>query len=126
MVGVVSVVSKCPHCGGRIVAKPISRLYLWEGKPFRSRFVWAALRPKNIRWGNLLFGDWVNFFVIVSVLFAAWSYSHDSEVYREFYADPCAFVLENYQVCLEVDKGQNLKIDEGLIVEVPESLGGGG
>ena len=91
---------KCPHCNGSLISRPISKLPLWEGDPFKSKFKWEALKWRNLNLKNLIIGDWINFMVIVSILFVAWAYLHDSAAYREIYNNPCNFVKNNIDACL--------------------------
>ena len=99
---------KCPHCNGSLIAKPISKLPLWEGYPFKSRFNWEALKWKNLNLKNLIVGDWMNLMIILSILFVAWAYTHDSEAYREIYSNPCDYVKENIDACNSFDEENKL------------------
>ena len=92
----------CPHCKEKIIEKPISKLHIWEGEPFKSKFNWAAFRWGNLNLKNLLIGDWMNLLIIVTILFVAWSYTHDSAVYREIYSNPCSYVIQNIGACEEI------------------------
>ena len=108
---------KCPHCNGSLIGKPISKLPLWGGDPFKSRFNWEALRWRNLNIKNLIIGDWLTFMVIVSILFVAWAYAHDSETYREIYSNPCDYVMKNIDACLEFNNtNEVLWIDQDLII----------
>ena len=113
---------KCPHCNGSLIAKPISKLPLWEGDPFKSRFNWGALKWKNLNLMNLIVGDKLNFMIIMSILFVAWAYTHDSATYREIYNDPCDYVMKNIDACLEFEKQTNLSLwinKDSIIMDRP-------
>ena len=122
---------RCPHCNGGLISKPISKLPLWEGNPFKSKFNWEALKWKNLNLKNLIIGDLLNFMLTIFLLLALWSYGHDSEAYREIYSNPCDYVMKNIDVCIEFEKNdkilwidQDLIIREANLTEIPAGDGG--
>ena len=113
---------KCPHCNGNLISKPISKLPLWEGNPFKSKFNWEALKWKNLNLMNLIIGDRISFMVIVSILFVAWAYAHDSAAYREIYSNPCDYVEKNIDACMIFKERDNITLyinPDLIITEVP-------
>ncbi len=118
---------RCPHCKGDLISKPISKLPLWEGEPFKSKFNLEALKWKNLNIKNLIIGDWINLMIILSILFVAWAYTHDNETYREIYSNPCNYVMKNIDACIEFENrnaslyiGPNLLIQEFNLTEWEE------
>ncbi len=119
---------KCPHCNTTIVNKPISKLPLYKevepynfmGKDYTTKFNWEALKWSNLNLMNLIFGDWINLAIILSVLFMAVAYGHDSEVYREIYSNPCDYVKQNSRACFlfEEQNKSNLMIMPDLSISL--------
>ncbi len=99
---------RCPHCNGSLISKPISKLPLWEGDPFKSKFNKEALIWKNLNIKNLIIGDWMNLMIILSILFVAWAYQQDTATCREIYEHPCDFVKENNKACIGFNKTNTL------------------
>ena len=115
---------KCPHCKADIISKPISKLplyietepYNFLGKIYRRKFNWEALKWKNINLMNLIIGDWINFMIIISILFVAWAYTHDSAAYREIYSNPCDYVKKNIDACMVFEQNEILQINPDLTI----------
>lgn len=109
---------KCPHCKADLIIKPISKLPLWEGESFKSKFNWEALKWKNLNIKNLIMGDWINLMIIWTVLFVAWAYLHDTEVCREIYENPCDYVLNNTDTCSKLkEQDKTTYIYPGLLIQ---------
>ena len=115
---------RCPHCKLEIIGRPISKLPLYRetepyeflGKTYHSKFNWEALRWQNLRLKNLIIGNPLNLAIILSVLFMAWAYTHDSAAYREVYSNPCDYVKKNIDACLEFEKNETLRINPDLTI----------
>ncbi len=83
---------KCRNCGTKIIAYPI-----WKGQEFGEPFAF-----NKINWRNLLIGDWTKLLVIVSLIFVAIAYGHDTKVCRDIYENPCDFITENQHACRDI------------------------
>jgi hypothetical protein len=99
---------KCKSCGAEQIEYPISKLPLKiecfdeKGKKVM-KFNWQALKWNNLNKWNFFVGDWTKIAWLITVLLLAWSYSHDIGVVHKIYANPCDFVLKNYQACHNAD-----------------------
>ena len=85
---------KCKGCGTKIIEYPI-----WQGQEFGEPFAF-----NKIRWRNLLIGDWTKLLILITLIFVAISYGHDSAAYREIYSNPCEYVKTNIDACLQFEK----------------------
>lgn len=83
------VKKKCKSCGARIIEYPI-----WEGQEFEEPFAF-----NKIKWRNLLIGDWSKTLVLIALLFAVWSYNHDTQACQEIIENPCEYVKLNQLAC---------------------------
>lgn len=71
---------KCPHCNLKIVKYP-----LWEGEPFKSKFI-----PKN-----LFKMDLMSALFLLSILVMSYGYFHDVKQCEGVIEDPCGFCEES-------------------------------
>ena len=56
--------------------------------------------------------------IIVSVLFLAWAYTHDTAAYREIYNNPCDYVMKNIDACIGFNKtNTSLYINPNLLIQ---------
>ena len=83
-----------PGCRWKIIEFPI-----WKGQEHGESFAF-----NKILWRNLLIGDWTKLMILITLIFVAWSYGHDSAVYREIYTNPCDYIKNNIDACLELEK----------------------
>ena len=70
------------------------------GEKFKSLFTRET--ASKINWYNLLIGDWTKLLILVSLIFVAIAYMHDTEVCRDIYERPCQFIEKNKKVCTDI------------------------
>ena len=99
---------KCRNCGTRIIEYPI-----WKGQEYGEPFAF-----NKIKWRNLLIGDWTKLLILITLIFVAISYMHDTAAYREIYSDPCGYVMKNIDTCIEFkERNASLYIGQGLLIQ---------
>lgn len=107
---------KCRTCGYRIIEYPLYKGQE-EGVPFLKGDTpedkWKSLFSKETWnrqwiWKNVFIGDWSKALILISLLFLAWAYSHDTAVVKKIYANPCGFVMKNYQACYAARQQQEM------------------
>ncbi len=89
---------KCRSCGTRIIEYPI-----WKDQEYKEPFAF-----NKIIWRNLLIGDWTKLLILITLIFVALSYGHDSKAYREIYSNPCNYVMKNIDACIGFNKTNTL------------------
>ena len=98
---------KCRSCGTRIIEYPI-----WKGQEYKEPFAF-----NKIIWRNLLIGDWTKLLILITLIFVALSYGHDSKAYREIYSNPCNYVMKNIDACMEFEnRNDSLYIGMDLLI----------
>ncbi len=113
-----------PDCEWKIIEYPI-----YEGQEQGISFLegntpqekWKSLFTlrtwkKRWNWRNIIIGDWTKMLILITLIFVALSYTHDSEAYREIYKDPCNYVMKNIDACLEFEKNESIWIGPDLEV----------
>ena len=94
----------CPNCGHEIIKYPLFKTV--GGKKI---FI-------KDNWPNLFKMDFVSFFILILVLFLAWSYQHDTEAYKYTYENIYE-VCEKYTCVKEPDTYPNFNQEtvQGLL-----------
>lgn len=115
---------KNPDCGWKIIEYPIYEgqeqgIPFLEGntpkEKWKSIFSLGTWR-KRWKWKNLFIGDWTKMLILITLIFVALAYTHDTEAYRKIYSDPCGYVMKNIDACEEFEKNATLIINPGLII----------
>ena len=94
------MVQRCAKCGNPTAKYPI------RGQPDKT-FV-DNIKEGTIIWGNVFRIDWFSLFIIITILFIAWSYSHDTEECRQLITqisnEGCSFCTERTNCCSITDE----------------------
>lgn len=114
----MSRICRNPDCRWKIIEYPI-----YEGQEQGIPFLegntpgekWKSLFSlqtwkKRWNWRNLIIGDWQKMLILLTIIFVALSYTHDSAAYREIYNDPCDYVEKNIDACLDFKNQENLTL----------------